>query len=87
MKQQTELQKAQIDQQTKLQTAQIEAESRMRIERERMQYQHSHDQTMLMARAVRQTMPEQMQAQEEAPENGAFLCLNKTKWVSNDRSA
>lgn len=73
MKQQTELQKAQIDQQTKLQTAQIEAESRMRIERERMQYQHSHDQTMLMARAVRQTMPEPMQAQEEAPENGAFF--------------
>lgn len=73
MKHQTELQKAQIDQQTKLQTAQIEAESRMRIERERMQYQHSHDQTMLMARAVRQTMPEPMQAQEEAPENGAFF--------------
>ena len=61
MKQQTELQKAQIDQQTKLQTAQIEAESKMRIERERMQYQHSHDQAMLMARAVRQTMPEPMQ--------------------------
>lgn len=73
MKQQTELQKAQIDQQTKLQTAQIEAESKMRIERERMQYQHSHDQTMLMARAVRQTMPEPMQAQEEAPGNGAFF--------------
>ena len=73
MKQQTELQKAQIDQQTKLQTAQIEAESRMRIERERMQYQHSHDQTMLMARAVRQMTPEPMQAQEEAPENGAFF--------------
>lgn len=71
MKQHTELQKAQIDQQTKLQTAQIEAESKMRIERERMQYQHSHDQTMLMARAVRQTMPEPMQV--EAPENGAFF--------------
>jgi hypothetical protein len=53
MKQQTELQKAQIDQQTQLQKAQIEAESKMVIERERMQYQHSHDQTMLMARAVR----------------------------------
>ena len=73
MKHQTELQKAQIDQQTKLQTAQIEAESRMRIERERMQYQHSHDQTMLMARAVRQMTPEPMQVQEEASENGAFF--------------
>lgn len=78
MKQQTELQKAQIDQQTKLQTAQIEAESKMRIERERMQYQHSHDQTMLMARAVRQTMPEPMPVQHpeemnEAPENVAFF--------------
>jgi len=73
MKQQTELQKAQIDQQTKLQTAQIEAESKMRIERERMQYQHSHDQTMLMARAVRQMTPEPMQVQEEASENGAFF--------------
>ena len=73
MKHQTELQKAQIDQQTKLQTAQIEAESRMRIERERMQYQQSHDQTMLMARAVRQMTPEPMQVQEEASENGAFF--------------
>ena len=71
MKQQTELQKAQIDQQTKLQTAQIEAESKLRIERERMQYQHSHDQTMLMARAVRQTMPEPMQVEDT--ENGAFF--------------
>lgn len=78
MKQQTELQKAQIDQQTKLQTAQIEAESKLRIERERMQYQHSHDQAMLMARAVRQTMPEPMPVQHpeemnEAPENVAFF--------------
>jgi len=78
MKQQTELQKAQIDQQTKLQTAQIEAESKMRIERERMQYQHSHDQAMLMARAVRQHTPEPMPVQHpeemnEAPENGAFF--------------
>ena len=78
MKQQTELQKAQIDQQTKLQTAQIEAESKMVIERERMQYQHAHDQTMLMARAVRQHTPEPMTVQHpeemnEAPENGAFF--------------
>lgn len=78
MKQQTELQKAQIDQQTKLQTAQIEAESKMRIERERMQYQHSHDQAMLMARAVRQHTPDPMPVQHpeemnEAPENGAFF--------------
>jgi len=78
MKQQTELQKAQIDQQTQLQKAQIEAESNMVIERERMQYQHSHDQTMLMARAVRQHTPEPMPVQHpeemnEAPENGAFF--------------
>lgn len=80
MKQQTELQKAQIDQQTQLQKAQIEAESKMVIERERMQHEDVKHSREMIARAVSVPHPPPMVAQQyepeemnEAPENGAFF--------------
>lgn len=80
LKQQTELQKAQISSQTELQKAQIDAQTTLVVERERLQHEDVKHSREMIARAVSVPHPPPMVAQQyepeemnEAPENGAFF--------------
>lgn len=80
LKQQTELQKAQISSQTELQKAQIDAQTTLVVERERLQHEDAKHSREMIARAVSIPHPPPMVAQQyepeemnEAPENGAFF--------------
>lgn len=80
LKQQTELQKAQISSQTELQKAQIDAQTTMAVERERLQHEDVKHSREMIARAVSVPHPPPMVAQQyepeemnEAQENGAFF--------------
>lgn len=80
LKQQTELQKAQISSQTELQKAQIDAQTTLVVERERLQHEDAKHSREMIARAVSVPHPPPMVAQQyepeemnEAPENGAFF--------------
>ena len=80
LKQQTELQKAQISSQTELQKAQIDAQTTLVVERERLQHEDVKHSREMIARAVSVQHPPPMVAQQyepeemnEAPENGAFF--------------
>ena len=80
LKQQTELQKAQISSQTELQKAQIDAQTTLVVERERLQHEDIKHSREMIARAVSIPHPPPMVAQQyepeemnEATENGAFF--------------